>query len=240
MNDDLTAYGFTNLAEVAASSLDVVGSGTALVVSNGAAIGGALSANSLGVTAGATVGGNLSVTGTSTFTGNLSAGNITLSGKIDGTAGTVVFDNDIQVEGDVVGDLRIAGDLYLAGDVYSQDPVINFACHVTVNGNLESTGVTRTPWRKFALPDADGTIAGKDYNLLIAWAGTISSTRSYSITTTGAVDGDWFWVANRDGSTENININPTTGDVSTVQNGTAVLYVYDIALGWKLVKYFGI
>jgi cytoskeletal protein CcmA (bactofilin family) len=180
-----------------------------------------------------------------TVTNNLTVGNnITIGGKINGTAGTVVVDNDLQVEGEVVGDLtlaanlRVDGDITLAGDLRADGFNINVLTNLEVFGNMNATGATRTPWRKLALPNVDTSINGKDYNLLIAWAGTLSSTHSYSITTTDAVDGDWFWVANRDGGAENININPTTGDNSTVANNAAVLYVYDSSLGWKLVKAF--
>lgn len=166
------------------------------------------------------------------------AGDILIGGKLNGTGGTVIADQDFQVEGNHIGAAHFTGTIYTDAITSQSGFGIAIGTNVAVSGNLEATGATRTPWRKLALPNSDVSIDGADYNLLIAFSGTISTTHDYTITTDGAVDGDWFWVANRDGSTENLNINPTLGDVSTIQNNAAALYVYDSVLGWKIVKYF--
>lgn len=130
--------------------------------------------NSLILSGNATVIGNESINGNVSVGGNATiGGNLTVSGPVSDPGGTL----------EVNSNLTLNGTSQLFGNS-------------TISGNLEITGQGRIPFRYLELGDGNYTFEGSDYNFI--WGGSGSSTTNYTwtITSTNARYGDWFFVCN--------------------------------------------
>ena len=130
MNDGLTVYGTTNIAEL--SSLNVLGASTLngnLDVCGNLTVDGTLTMTDLDLN------GNLTVSGISTFAGNVamlanlvSNGNVSLQSLV--ASGNGVFAGDLSVLGTTTLLGGLAGDLAVSGNVTADD--------ITVNGSSQA------------------------------------------------------------------------------------------------------
>lgn len=171
------------------------------------------------------IGGNVNIAGTSDLVGN-----VVLHGTIDGSAGTVVCQNNFNVLGQVFGNLILS----LTDGIFTSGPVLNIRTNVQTFGNMDVIGgAARVPWRPFIGPDADTTISGSAYNLIMSFG--VTANRTWTIDNIGAQEGDWFFGSNRTPAALNVFFMVSTGDSVTLGPGEAVLYGF-ISGGWRVVK----
>ncbi len=203
----------------------------------------ALVGQDLTVTQGATVGGPLVITGTTetnVLQVNVAATveELFVNVSIDGPGGVTTIEEDLFISGQVVGNTQFDGNIELAGEINSfggDDIPIN--ANVQITGSLDVGEPSHIIGRTHILDSANGeTIAGADYDFIaqLSYTGSGGSI-IHTITNTGAVDGDSFWLVNRSSATVGINI--TSGfDSTQLADDEYVFYVYFAdGGGWRIV-----
>jgi hypothetical protein len=138
-------------------------------------------------------------------------------------------DADVAIEQalTVGGNASVGADLAVTDDITCDDITVTDACSVggTVSCQRVSASVDvfATRYRMFTGvgPDADTTLTvGSTAQVLVAT--TLTSNRDYTISDSGAVNGDFFWVVNKDAAQALTVLSPTAvglGVLNTDQGG---------------------
>jgi hypothetical protein len=139
-------------------------------------------------------------------------------------------DFNVSIEHDLTvgGNLGVTGNVTVTGDISCDDftaaDVITAGTTMNCQRLSASIDVFATRFRFFAstLSDADGSLTVGSTAQLLA-ATTMTDNRVYTISDTGAVNGDFFWVVNQSGGAFTVTVkNPggtNLGVLSDLQGG---------------------
>lgn len=200
---------------------------------------------------------SIQVVGTSSLIGNVSCtGSVTASDLIATDDLTVGDDasigGDLAVAGNatVTGDLTVSDDAHVAGDLsVSGNTTIGSSSsdeldiNALIVGRVRFAGNGRVGFRQFSVGDADQTLTVADGNCCQIPRDN-SASRTYTLSTSGAEDGDFFLFFTGGGSSgnpdEEVVINsPTSGQDETFdanENTKFVLFVFNDGDWWKAIS----
>jgi cytoskeletal protein CcmA (bactofilin family) len=206
------------------------------------AVAGAVSFSStLSVTSTATVGSlfssGLSNTGSAVVSVDLTVGNnLTINGKLNGAGGTVVVDEDFQVEGDIVGEVSFADDVVFGGTIggYGVSTIpIDASLEITGSVTVGEGSIVPFYTRRLFGTGPETITAATPMCILLSATGT----QNYTVSDTGAVDGSWIMVANRSDQQANIFTPSATDDLTLDPNQMCMFVYFGSGIGWRCMMF---
>jgi len=156
------------------------------------------------------------------------------------TDGDLWAGGDVEATGKIIGGTAQIGGALTAGSVATPGNVAASGLLSGVGVSAGTSGVATTgsmyagkglKKRVFFGPNSDTTIVGADYDIVIA---VITSTRTYTLSTSGAEDGMTICFHNDTPSAISLNIEAGSED-SVVATGEVAEYYFYSGI-WRLLK----